>query len=243
MKKYLYVKDIDKDILQALFDYKKYGSNPRISELEDFRLPKRLDWFFRTGELIKTRDTGKCSFYIDISNVNLTDTDREFLCNISHVAIDDRFSNTNYYGIDLLQFIPINGFKRAIYCCIKFAKKYPNFNIRLVSKYNKSMCLSFMYLSIIDKMNFEIIVNLLNKFKDLTIVKRINNATYINPLIFIYKHGEGTIDKFEKRVFSYSNMRINQVGHSIIFSIMRDNTEVGYAKVSENPSGFFGRRF
>lgn len=38
-KKYLYVKEIDRDILETLFDYKKYGSNPRLSDIEDFRLP------------------------------------------------------------------------------------------------------------------------------------------------------------------------------------------------------------
>lgn len=202
MRKYLYVKDIDKDILQTLFGYRKYRSNPKISDLEDFRLPERLAWFFRTGEMEKNGNVGKCSFYIDIFNADLSDEDREFLSDISHVAIEDRFAKTNYHKIDLFHLIPMNGFKKAMYCCISFAKKYPNTEITLKSKYNEDIYLAFEYNNTTDKMSLKIVVNLLNTINGNNIVKKIGNATFTKPLIFIYDHEKDDIYKFEKEVIS-----------------------------------------
>lgn len=186
-KKYLYVKEIDRDILETLFDYKKYGSNPRLSDIEDFRLPEKLDWFFRTGE-IPTQDTpfgkGKCSFYIDISKVNLNDSDLNFLGNISHVAIADRFEKTSYHKVDLLKYIPMNGIKKAMYCCIKFAKKYPNTSIVLTSKYNKCMKLLFKC-TLEGNIAFSIAIY----------------SEPDNPIVYIY--GKDDISKFEEEVLEY----------------------------------------
>lgn len=186
MRKYLYVKDIDRDILKNLFNYNKYKSNPRLSDLEDFRLPNKLDWFFRTGKLPKDNESmkkGTCSLYIDISKVNLNDDDREFLCNISHVAIEDRFKNTNYHKVDLLSKIPINGFKKALYCCISFAKKYPNTAISLTSKHNQCIKLIFRYTEK-DGMIFAI-------------------SDYHTNDVNCYIHGKDDISKFEEEVLKY----------------------------------------